>query len=123
MDILREQERPDEDIRRTEAAFMFARRLHEGQYRKNHENYIVHPVSVAIVLARIPVDTATIEAALLHDILEDTPVTPEELEERFGEEVAKLVTGVTKLGKFEFASKEDAHAENFRKMFLAMADD
>jgi guanosine-3',5'-bis(diphosphate) 3'-pyrophosphohydrolase len=121
--ILRDQERPEEDLRRTQLAFDFARRLHEGQYRKNKQNYIVHPVSVAIVLARIPVDTATVEAALLHDVLEDTPTTPEEMEALFGEEVVKLVTGVTKLGKFEFASKEDAHAENFRKMFLAMADD
>jgi guanosine-3',5'-bis(diphosphate) 3'-pyrophosphohydrolase len=121
--LLREQKRPEEDLQRTQLAYDFARRLHEGQYRKNQENYIVHPVSVALVLARIPVDTATIEAALLHDVLEDTPTTCEEMEALFGEEVVKLVTGVTKLGKFEFASKEDAHAENFRKMFLAMADD
>ena len=123
LNILRQQERPEEDLLRTKAAFDVARRQHEGQFRKNKQNYIVHPVSVAIILAKIPVDTATVEAALLHDVIEDTPITAEELEALFGEEVVKLVTGVTKLGKFEFASKEDAHAENFRKMFLAMADD
>lgn len=123
MDILRSQERPEADLQRVTEAFEYARRMHEGQYRKNQENYIVHPVSVAIILAGIPVDTATIMSALLHDVVEDTPATPEDIEQRFGEEVLKLVVGVTKLGKFEFASKEDAHAENFRKMFLAMADD
>lgn len=121
--ILCAQERPEPDIQRVSEAFEYARRMHEGQYRKNQENYIVHPVSVAIILAGIPVDTATVMAALLHDVVEDTPATPEDIEQRFGEEVLKLVVGVTKLGKFEFASKEDAHAENFRKMFLAMADD
>lgn len=123
LDILRSQERPEADLDRVTAAFEYARRMHEGQYRKNQENYIVHPVSVAIILAGIPVDTATVMAALLHDVVEDTPATPEDVEQRFGTEVLKLVVGVTKLGKFEFASKEDAHAENFRKMFLAMADD
>lgn len=123
MDILRSQERPEADLQRVTEAFEYARRMHEGQYRKNQENYIVHPVNVAIILAGIPVDTATVMSALLHDVVEDTPATPEDIEQRFGEEVLKLVVGVTKLGKFEFASKEDAHAENFRKMFLAMADD
>lgn len=121
--VLREQERPQEDLNRVQEAFEYARQMHEGQCRKNGENYIVHPVSVAILLARIPVDTSTVMAALLHDVIEDTHAKPEEIEERFGEEVRKLVEGVTKLGKFEFTSKEDANAENFRKMFLAMADD
>ncbi len=123
LDILRAQERPESDLQRVTDAFEYARRMHEGQYRKNMENYIVHPVNVAIILAGIPVDTATVMAALLHDVVEDTASKPEDIEQRFGEEVLKLVVGVTKLGKFEFASKEDAHAENFRKMFLAMADD
>jgi RelA/SpoT family (p)ppGpp synthetase len=121
--VLREQERSDGDINLVATAFEYARRMHEGQCRKNGENYIVHPVSVAIILAKIPVDTPTVMAALLHDVIEDTQSTPEEVQQMFGEEVLKLVEGVTKLGKFEFASKEDAHAENFRKMFLAMADD
>ena len=123
LDILRAQDRPEADIQQVTQAFEYARRMHEGQYRKNNENYIVHPVSVAIILARIPVDTPTIMGALLHDVVEDTPAKPSDIQDRFGEEVLKLVEGVTKLGKFEFASKEDAHAENFRKMFLAMADD
>lgn len=121
--VLQAQDRSDEDIARVRQAFEYARRMHDGQHRKNGENYIVHPVSVAIILARIPVDTDTVIAALLHDTIEDTPATPEEVTARFGESVCKLVEGVTKLGKFEFASKEDANAENFRKMFLAMADD
>jgi len=123
LDILRGQDRPEADLNIVAEAFEYARKMHDGQYRKNNENYIVHPVSVAIILARIPVDTPTIMAALMHDVIEDTPASPRDIEERFGLEVLKLVEGVTKLGKFEFASKEDAHAENFRKMFLAMADD
>lgn len=123
LDVLRAQERPEEDLQRVTKAFEYARRMHEGQYRKNQENYIVHPVSVALILAGIPVDTSTVMAALLHDVIEDTPASPQDIKSQFGEEVLKLVEGVTKLGKFEFASKEDAHAENFRKMFLAMADD
>lgn len=121
--VLREQERSAEEIQQVADAFEYARRMHTGQCRKNGENYIVHPVSVAIILARIPVDVSTVMAALLHDVIEDTAATSTEVQSRFGEEVLKLVEGVTKLGKFEFASKEDAHAENFRKMFLAMADD
>jgi guanosine-3',5'-bis(diphosphate) 3'-pyrophosphohydrolase len=121
--VLREQERSEEDIERIREAFEYARKMHEGQCRKNGESYIVHPLNVAIILAKIPVDTPTVMAALLHDVIEDTPATAEEIQQRFGEDVLKLVEGVTKLGRFEFASKEDAHAENFRKMFLAMADD
>lgn len=123
LDILRAQGRSDEELQQVGQAFSYARQMHEGQYRKNQENYIVHPVSVAIILAQIPVDTPTVQAALLHDVLEDTAATSADLQRQFGDEVVKLVEGVTKLGKFEFASKEDAHAENFRKMFLAMADD
>jgi guanosine-3',5'-bis(diphosphate) 3'-pyrophosphohydrolase len=123
VEILRAQNRQPEEIEQVGKAFEYARQMHEGQKRKNSENYIVHPVSVAIILATIPVDTPTVAAALLHDVLEDTPASNHDIESRFGIEVLKLVEGVTKLGKFEFASKEDAHAENFRKMFLAMADD
>ena len=110
LDILRAQERPEADLNIITEAFEYARQMHEGQYRKNNENYIVHPVSVAIILAGIPVDTPTIMAALMHDVIEDTPASPKDVQDRFGEEVRKLVEGVTKLGKFEFASKEDAHA-------------
>lgn len=121
--IMQSQERSVDDIERVRQGFELARHKHEGQYRKNKENYIVHPVSVAIILANIPVDTNTIIAALLHDVLEDCDCNAEEIEKPFGEDVLKIVQGVTKLGKFQFASKEDRQAENFRKMFLAMADD
>jgi GTP diphosphokinase / guanosine-3',5'-bis(diphosphate) 3'-diphosphatase len=121
--ILIAQERHPEELNTLEKAFLYAQKMHEGQFRKNQENYIVHPVSVAIILAGIPVDTPTVISALLHDVMEDTPATADEIKAQFGEEVLKLVQGVTKLGRFEFASKEDAHAENFRRMFLAMADD
>lgn len=117
------QERSPSDLETVREAFEYAKKMHEGQYRKNQENYIVHPVSVAIILAGISVDTPTIISALLHDVVEDTPATPGDIKKQFGDETLKLVQGVTKLGRFEFASKEDAHAENFRRMFLAMADD
>jgi len=121
--ILTEQNRPEADCRKVREAFDYARKKHEGQFRKNQENYIIHPVHVAILLAEIPVDTATVCAALLHDVLEDTEASPEELKKLFGEEVLVIVEGVTKLGKFQFDSKEVRNAENFRKMFLAMAND
>ncbi len=121
--LFHSQERPEEDVAQIRDAFEYARQMHEGQYRKNNENYIVHPVSVAIILANIPVDTPTVMAALLHDVLEDTQATEGDIQSRFGVDVLKLVEGVTKLGKFKFTSKEDHQAENFRKMFLAMADD
>ena len=123
VDVLKEQGRSDEEVEQVNTGFGYARKHHEGQLRKNSENYIVHPVSVALILAKIPVDTDTVTAALLHDTLEDTEASAEEIRKSFGEDVLKLVEGVTKLGKFEFASKEDRQAENFRKMFLAMADD
>lgn len=123
LQILRDQGRSGEDIETVSRAYDYAEKKHEGQKRKNDENYIIHPVSVAIILAKIPVDTPTVISALLHDVLEDTDATPEEMQALFGEEVLKIVEGVTKLGKFEFSSKEDRQAENFRKMFLAMADD
>ncbi len=121
--ILREQDRPEDDILRVRDAFEYGRDKHDGQLRKNGENYIIHPVSVAIILAQIPVDTDTVVSAILHDVLEDTDGTEKEIGTRFGNEVLKIVEGVTKLGKIEFSSKEDRQAENFRKMFLAMADD
>ncbi|MGE0199630.1 MAG: bifunctional (p)ppGpp synthetase/guanosine-3',5'-bis(diphosphate) 3'-pyrophosphohydrolase [Candidatus Melainabacteria bacterium] len=121
--ILTQQKRSAEDIALVRRAFEDARRLHAGQLRKNKENYVVHPVSVAIILANIPVDTPTVAAALLHDVLEDTPYTADEMRKAYGEDILHIVEGVTKLGKFEFSASEDRQAENFRKMFLAMADD
>ncbi|NJM60110.1 MAG: bifunctional (p)ppGpp synthetase/guanosine-3',5'-bis(diphosphate) 3'-pyrophosphohydrolase [Oscillatoriales cyanobacterium RU_3_3] len=104
-------------------AFEFARDLHEGQYRKSGEPYICHPVAVAGILRYMGGNSAMIAAGFLHDIVEDTDVTPEELEQRFGPEVRQLVEGVTKLSKFNFSSKTERQAENFRRMFLAMAKD
>ncbi len=121
--ILQKQDRSAEDMDLVQRAFAYAREKHEGQKRKNGENYIVHPVSVAIIITDIPVDGATIASAILHDTLEDTDATASELRSRFGEDVLRIVEGVTKLGKFEFSSAEDRQAENFRRMFLAMAHD
>ncbi|MDY7016159.1 MAG: RelA/SpoT family protein, partial [Cyanobacteriota bacterium] len=104
-------------------AFEFAYQLHRGQYRKSGEPYIAHPVAVASVLRDLGGDSATIAAGFLHDVVEDTEVTPEEIEAQFGTEVRQLVEGVTKLSSFNFSSKTEQQAENFRRMFLAMAKD
>ncbi len=121
--ILKQQQRAEKDIKKIHSAFDYAAALHEGQYRASEEPYILHPLEVACILADLQSDTDTICAALLHDILEDTDTKPEEIKKHFGENVLTLVNGVTKLGKFSFSSKEERQAENFRKMFLAMAED
>jgi GTP diphosphokinase / guanosine-3',5'-bis(diphosphate) 3'-diphosphatase len=115
--------RPEADRLLVTQAFQLARHKHDGQFRKNGEPYIVHPVQVAEILVSIPADTPTILAAIMHDLLEDTPTTPEEIQELFGDETLHLVEGVTKLGKIQFSSKEDRQAENFRRLFLSMAED
>ncbi|MDB9493746.1 bifunctional (p)ppGpp synthetase/guanosine-3',5'-bis(diphosphate) 3'-pyrophosphohydrolase [Spirulina major CS-329] len=104
-------------------AFNFAYALHEGQYRKSGEPYIAHPVAVAGLLRDLGGDSAMIAAGFLHDVVEDTDVTPDIIEEQFGAEVRQLVEGVTKLSSFNFSSKTERQAENFRRMFLAMAKD
>lgn len=118
-----EQNREDEDIKKIEEAYNFAKRLHEGQYRISEEPYIIHPVEVAKILVDLKVDTNTLIAAFLHDILEDTATEPIEIEQKFGKDVLNLVQGVTKLGKLQFKSKEERQAENFRRLFIAMASD
>jgi GTP pyrophosphokinase len=113
---------PD-DINLISRAFEFAYQLHEGQYRASGEPYIAHPVAVAGLLRDLGGSSVMIAAGFLHDVVEDTEVTPEEIETRFGVEVRRLVEGVTKLSKFNFSSKTERQAENFRRMFLAMAAD
>ena len=112
---------PDSDL--ICRAFNFAYELHEGQTRKSGEPYIAHPIAVASLLRSLGGDSVTIAAGFLHDVVEDTEVTPEEIEEMFGVEVRLLVEGVTKLSKFNFSSTTERQAENFRRMFLAMATD
>src|SRR5215469_2259738 len=104
-------------------AYEVADRAHEGQRRASGESYIEHPLAVAGILADLEVDHQTIAAALLHDVVEDTSITSEQVTEQFGDEVARLVDGVTKLTRIPYQSKEDAQVENLRKMFLAMAKD
>ncbi len=122
-EMLLAQNRPTDDVQEIERAYVFAYKLHEGQYRVSEEPYIIHPIEVAKILLGLNVDKNTIIAAFLHDILEDTDTQPEEISENFGEDVLKLVQGITKLGKYQFQSKEERQAENFRKMFIAMAQD
>ncbi len=122
-EMLISQKREIEDIEKIEHAYLFASRLHDGQYRISEEPYIIHPIEVAKILTELRLDTNTIIAAFLHDILEDTETEPAEIEKSFGSDVLKLVNGVTKLGKFQFKSKEERQAENFRRMFIAMAED
>ncbi|NJL48782.1 MAG: bifunctional (p)ppGpp synthetase/guanosine-3',5'-bis(diphosphate) 3'-pyrophosphohydrolase [Leptolyngbyaceae cyanobacterium SM2_5_2] len=105
------------------SAFEFAYALHKGQHRASGEPYICHPVAVAGLLRDLGGDSAMIASGFLHDVVEDTDVTPEEIEQQFGAEVRQLVEGVTKLSKFNFESKTERQAENFRRMFLAMAQD
>ncbi len=104
-------------------AYNFALGKHGDQKRKSGEPYIIHPVQVAYILAGLELDTDTICAALLHDVVEDTDVTQEELEKEFGPQIAAMVDGVTKLGKLQYTSKEEQQVENYRKMFLAMGKD
>ncbi|HEX3030648.1 MAG TPA: bifunctional (p)ppGpp synthetase/guanosine-3',5'-bis(diphosphate) 3'-pyrophosphohydrolase [Bacillota bacterium] len=106
-----------------EEAYRFAETAHAGQFRNSGEPYITHPLAVAIILAELELDQITIAAGLLHDVVEDTNLALEELENHFGNEIAQLVDGVTKLSRIEFHSKEEQQAENLRKMFLAMARD
>ncbi len=114
---------PDAHLDVVMRAYVFSARAHAGQTRKSGEPYLVHPLAVAAYLAEMKMDVETIATALLHDTVEDTLVTREELARLFGEEIADLVDGVTKIGKLRFKSKAEAQAENFRKMVLAMSRD
>jgi GTP pyrophosphokinase len=111
------------DLNIVRKAYEFSAKVHEGQRRRSGEPYLQHPIAVAGVLTFLRTDVTAIVAALLHDTLEDTVATPEELESEFGKDVVHLVDGVTKIGKITFKSHEEKQAENFRKMLLSMADD
>src|SRR5579871_3469743 len=115
--------RPKDDLTPLEKAFRFARQWHEGQLRDSLEPYMVHPVMVAHILADMRMDSVAMETGLLHDVVEDTSVTVEQVRKEFGEEVARCVDGLTKLSKLDFSSAEDRQAESFRKMMLAMVED
>jgi GTP pyrophosphokinase len=114
---------PSCDLELVRKAYVFCAKVHQGQTRLSGEPYLVHPMEVAGILAELKLDVPTVVTGLLHDTVEDTLTTLEELEEMFGPEVARLVDGVTKIGKIHFKTKEESQAENFRKMLLAMAND
>jgi len=114
---------PNADLDVVMRAYVFSAKAHAGQMRKSGEPYLTHPLAVAGILADLKMDVDTIATGLLHDTMEDCLVTDEDLIDLFGEEVSEMVDGVTKIGKLEFTSKEEAQAENFRKMVLAMARD
>ena len=113
----------EEHIELLKQAYIVARDAHEGQMRSSGEPYITHPVAVAINLAKMNLDHETLMAALLHDVIEDTSATKQDLADLFGDTVAELVEGVSKLDKLKFDNKEQMQAENFRKMILAMVQD
>jgi GTP diphosphokinase / guanosine-3',5'-bis(diphosphate) 3'-diphosphatase len=124
-DLLRKVKsyRPEEDLALIRKAYDFSEQHHKGQLRESGELYLAHPLEVAILLAEMRLDATAIAAGLLHDAVEDTTVTVDEIKAEFGEQVAHIVEGVTKISRIDFASSEEAQAENVRKMVLAMMDD
>ena len=113
----------DTQIQRIEDAYLLAKHAHEGQKRYTGEPYITHPLAVAKILANMRMDPPTIISAILHDVIEDTPIEKQDIIDKFGKEIGDLVDGVTKLTQIEFESRAEAQAENFRKMMMAMARD
>ena len=122
LDVLKATDRPF-DLDKITKAYEVAKDAHAGQLRLSGEPYVTHPIAVACILAELGMDNECVEAALLHDVVEDTTVSLEEVKKKFGEDVALLVDGVTKLGKIPLTTKEEQQAENVRKMLLAMAKD
>ena len=114
---------PSDDFSKVEKAYLLAKEAHGNQTRKSGEPYIIHPLAVAVILADLELDIETIVAGILHDVIEDTIYSRDDVAGMFSEEVALIVDGVTKLEKIEYTSLEDVQAENYRKMFLAMAED
>src|SRR5207237_1981190 len=115
--------RPNDDLEIIRKAYDYSLSHHKGQSRASGEPYLSHPLEVALVLAEMKLDASAIAAGLLHDSVEDTSVTIEDISREFGAQVAQIVEGVTKISKIDFASKEERQAENVRKMILAMVDD
>src|SRR5260221_4826762 len=115
--------RPKNNLERVLKAYEFSQKNHSGQQRASGEPYLVHPVEVALVLAEMKMDPVAIAAGLLHDSVEDTSVTVVDIRKEFGEQVAHIVEGVTKISKIDCATREEQQAENLRKMMLAMVDD
>jgi GTP pyrophosphokinase len=114
---------PDADVDLVRKAYVFSAAAHRGQVRRNGEPYLIHPLEVSYIVSQLRLDTSSVCAGLLHDTVEDTEVTVEEIQETFGEDVASLVEALTKLEKYRFTSAEEAQAENFRKMLVAMSRD
>src|SRR5499425_1731157 len=117
------ENRPTEDLEIIRKAYEFSQKYHAGQTRASGEPYLAHPLEVALILADMKIDPAAIAAGLLHDSVEDTSVTVVDIRKEFGEQVAHIVEGVTKISKIDFSSHEEQQAENLRKMMLAMVDD
>ncbi len=115
--------RPSDDLELVRKAYEFSQKIHAGQTRASGEPYLVHPLEVALVLAEMKMDPVAVAAGLLHDSVEDTSVTVVDIRKEFGEQVAHIVEGVTKISKIDFATREEQQAENLRKMMLAMVDD
>src|SRR3989475_7693395 len=115
--------RPTEDLELVRKAYEFSQEHHKGQTRASGEPYLVHPLEVALVLAEMKMDPVSVVAGLLHDSVEDTSVTVVDIRKEFGEQVAHIVEGVSKISQIDFHSREEQQAENLRKMMLAMVDD
>src|SRR5579864_4228051 len=117
------ENRPNDDLELVRKAYEFSQKTHAGQHRASGEPYLVHPLEVALVLAEMKMDGVAVAAGLLHDSVEDTSVTIVDIRKEFGEQVAHIVEGVTKISQIDFSSREEQQAENLRKMMLAMVDD
>src|SRR5438067_13323183 len=118
-----EKHHPSDNLDLIRRAYIFSAKEHKGQVRASGEPYLTHPIEVANILAEMKMDATTVSVGLLHDVVEDTLVSLEDVEQMFGAEVAHIVDGVTKISQIQFTSKEEKQAENFRKMLLAMTDD
>jgi GTP pyrophosphokinase len=114
---------PDADAGIVRRAYVYSAAAHRGQTRRNGEPYLIHPLEVSLIVAELQLDTASVCAGLLHDVVEDTEITVDEIRDDFGDDIASLVAGLTKLEKINFSSAEEAQAENFRKMLIAMSRD